>query len=149
VDPRIGKMMIFGSVFRCLEPVLTIAASMSFRSPFVSPIDKRDEADRSKRLFAQNLFSTQHATRHDTTRACRCLTLLPAGDHLALWVAFKGYEEARREGRDRQFCHAKFLSQSTLRMIADLKSQFFTLLVDIGFVDKDKGKRSTEKSPGT
>lgn len=125
VDPRIGKMMIFGSVFRCLEPVLTIAASMSFRSPFVSPIDKRDEADRSKRLFAQNLFS----------------------DHLALWVAFKGYEEARREGRDRQFCHAKFLSQSTLRMIADLKSQFFTLLVDIGFVDKDKGKRSTEKSP--
>jgi HrpA-like RNA helicase len=57
VDPRIGKMMIFGSVFRCLEPVLTIAASMSFRSPFVSPIDKRDEADRSKRLFAKNLFS--------------------------------------------------------------------------------------------
>jgi ATP-dependent RNA helicase DHX36 len=63
-------------------------------------------------------------------------------------MAFKGYEEARREGRDRQFCHGKFLSQSTLRMIADLKSQFFTLLVDIGFVGKDKGKRSNEKSPG-
>jgi HrpA-like RNA helicase len=77
VDPRIGKMMIFGSVFRCLEPVLTIAASMSFRSPFVSPIDKRDEADRSKRLFAQNLFSTQHATRntqHDTRSTTRHTT---------------------------------------------------------------------------
>lgn len=57
VDPRIGKMMIFGSVFKCLEPVLTIAASMSFRSPFVAPFDRRDEADRSKRLFAKNLYS--------------------------------------------------------------------------------------------
>ena len=29
----------------CLDPVLTIAASISFRSPFVSPFEKRDEAD--------------------------------------------------------------------------------------------------------
>ena len=33
---RIGKLMLFGAIFRCLDPALTIAASLSFKSPFVS-----------------------------------------------------------------------------------------------------------------
>ena len=32
VDPRIGKMMIMGAIFGCLEPVLIIAAGMAHRS---------------------------------------------------------------------------------------------------------------------
>ena len=43
VDPRIGKMMLFGAIFRCLESTLVIAASLAFRSPFFSPFDKRAE----------------------------------------------------------------------------------------------------------
>jgi ATP-dependent RNA helicase DHX36 len=52
VDPRVGKMMIYGSLFGCIDPALTIAASMSARSPFVSPFDKRDEADAARKRFA-------------------------------------------------------------------------------------------------
>lgn len=76
---------------------------------------------------------------------------MSAGDHLALWMAYKGYSQAKQEGRDRQYCHSKFMSQSTLRMIAELKSQFFDLLVDIGFVGgkSTNCERITEKSPGT
>jgi ATP-dependent RNA helicase DHX36 len=51
VDPRIGKMMLFGAIFRCIEPTLIIAASLAFRSPFFSPFDKRDAADLVKRSF--------------------------------------------------------------------------------------------------
>lgn len=36
VDVRIGKLMLFGCIFRCLDPALTIAASLAFKSPFVS-----------------------------------------------------------------------------------------------------------------
>lgn len=62
-------------------------------------------------------------------------------------MAYKGYEEARKEGRDRHFCHSKFLSQNTLRMIADLKSQFFDLLTDIGFVSRtDQGPTSGKRA---
>ena len=32
VDPRIGKMMLYGAIFRCIEPTLIIAASLAFRS---------------------------------------------------------------------------------------------------------------------
>jgi ATP-dependent RNA helicase DHX36 len=51
VDPRLGKILLFGALFRVCEPMLTVAAAMSFRSPFLSPLDKRDEADRAKRKF--------------------------------------------------------------------------------------------------
>ena len=31
-------MMLFGAIFGCLDPILTIAASLSFRDPFVIPL---------------------------------------------------------------------------------------------------------------
>lgn len=43
-DLRISKMLIFGSVFGCLDPILTIASIMSLKSPFTSPMEKRAEA---------------------------------------------------------------------------------------------------------
>lgn len=41
VDVRIGKLMLFGTIFRCLDPALTIAASLAFKSPFVSILNLR------------------------------------------------------------------------------------------------------------
>ena len=52
MDARLGKMMLYAAVFGCLDPVLTIAASVGFRSPFVFPVDKREEADAAKRRLA-------------------------------------------------------------------------------------------------
>ena len=43
-DLRISKMLIYGSVFGCLDPILTIASIMSLKSPFTSPMEKRAEA---------------------------------------------------------------------------------------------------------
>jgi HrpA-like RNA helicase len=45
VDPKIGKLLLFGSVFQCLEPVLTIASGLAYRDPFVLPMDKKEVAD--------------------------------------------------------------------------------------------------------
>ncbi|MCO5590441.1 hypothetical protein L7F22_044411 [Adiantum nelumboides] len=42
VEPTIGKMLVMGSIFGCGESVLTIAAGLTLRDPFVSPFDKRD-----------------------------------------------------------------------------------------------------------
>jgi ATP-dependent RNA helicase DHX57 len=43
-DLRISKMLLFGSIFGCLDPILTIASIMSLKSPFASPMEKREEA---------------------------------------------------------------------------------------------------------
>ncbi len=41
---RVSQMLILATVFQCLNPVLTMAACLSSKPVFLSPMDKRDEA---------------------------------------------------------------------------------------------------------
>ena len=121
VDPRVGKMMIYGSLFGCVDPALTIAASMSARSPFVSPFDKRDAADEARKNFA-----TQ------------------GSDHLTILNAFEQWKKVLNDKRNRKltnkevqsFLHENFLSRLTLNQMEDLRKQFAGLLTEIGFLPK-------------
>ncbi|KAK1563118.1 hypothetical protein Q3G72_022613 [Acer saccharum] len=117
VDPNIGKMLLIGAIFQCLNPALTIAAALAHRDPFVLPLNRKEEADAAKRSFAGDSCS----------------------DHIALLKAFEGYKDAKRHGRERDFCWENFLSPVTLRTMEDMRNQFLDLLSDIGFVDKSKG----------
>ena len=38
VDPQIGRMIIMGALFSCVDPVLSVAASLSFKDAFHSPL---------------------------------------------------------------------------------------------------------------
>lgn len=51
VDVKIGKLIVYGALFKCLDAVLTIAATVSLRSPFSVPFDKRDEARQARKAF--------------------------------------------------------------------------------------------------
>ncbi|MCI17369.1 ATP-dependent RNA helicase DHX36-like, partial [Trifolium medium] len=42
VEPKLGKMLILGAIFNCLDPILTVVAGLSVRDPFVVPADKKD-----------------------------------------------------------------------------------------------------------
>ena len=90
VDARLGKMMLYGAMFSCLDPVLTIAASTGFRSPFLSPMDRRDEADDAKRRLAAGVGATS--------------------DHLTLVAAYAGWIRAKARGArtSATFCPRRF-----------------------------------------
>lgn len=45
-------MLLMASIFNCLDPILTIAACLSYRSPFTSPFGMQTEADRAHDKFA-------------------------------------------------------------------------------------------------
>ncbi|XP_065785475.1 putative ATP-dependent RNA helicase DHX57 isoform X1 [Muntiacus reevesi] len=124
VDVRIGKLMLFGSIFRCLDPALTIAASLAFKSPFVSPWDKKEEANQKKLEFA---FANS--------------------DYLALLRAYKGWQLSMKEGMraSYNYCRQNFLSGRVLQEMASLKRQFTELLSDIGFVKEGLRAREIEK----
>ncbi|XP_039595001.1 putative ATP-dependent RNA helicase DHX57 [Polypterus senegalus] len=124
VDVRIGKLMLFGAIFRCLDPALTIAASLAFKSPFVSPWDKREMANFKKLEFA-----------------------IANSDHLALLQAYKGWQSAAKYGPHAGFryCRENFLSGKVLQEIASLKRQFTELLSDIGFVKEGLKARVIER----
>lgn len=42
MEPKLGKMLILGAIFNCLDPVLTVVAGLSVRDPFLAPLDKKD-----------------------------------------------------------------------------------------------------------
>ena len=119
VDVRVGKMLLYGSMLGCLDPVLTIAAVLSGRSPFVAPLDKRDEADLAKKLFAED-----------------------QSDLLTILNAYNGWLDAKRTGKSAEFAFTRenFLSWRALEGIADLRDQFTQLLTDfLGSGSKKKG----------
>ena len=119
VDPCIGKMIIMGATFGCLDPVLTIAAGMAYRDPFVMPMDKKEIADEVKRKFANGTCS----------------------DHIALLNAYDGWQRARNQGYGKEYCWRSFLSSNTLEMMEDMRRQFLDLLADMGFLGSDFSSR--------
>lgn len=115
VNVRIGKILLYGTIFRCIDPTLTIAAGLSFRSPFVAPFEKREEADKARKAFS-----------------------VGKSDHLTLLKAYDGWVNAKSKGGERAYCLTHFLSSNAMRMIAQSKRQFVDLLLEIGFLQSGK-----------
>ncbi|KAL7870259.1 hypothetical protein SRHO_G00077560 [Serrasalmus rhombeus] len=120
VEPHIGKMILFGALLACLDPVLTIATSLSFKDPFFIPLGKEKIADQRRKILSQNSKS----------------------DHLTVVNAFSGWEEAKRRGYkyEREFCWDNFLSANTLQMLQNMKGQFAEHLLAAGFVSSKDPK---------
>eukprot|EP00466_Bigelowiella_natans_P014090 jgi/Bigna1/145597/aug1.101_g20305 len=55
---RVGKMVLLSAILGCVSPIVTIAAMLTARSPFVSPSDKREEANAARDdFFGKTWFS--------------------------------------------------------------------------------------------
>ncbi|KAL5544898.1 hypothetical protein UlMin_008682 [Ulmus minor] len=113
VEPKLGKMLILGAIFNCLDPVMTVVAGLSARDPFLMPFDKKDLAESAKAQFAAHEYS----------------------DHMAIVRAYDGWKDAERQQAGHEYCWRNFLSMQTLRAIDSLRKQFYFLLKDIGLVD--------------
>lgn len=52
MDPQTGKMILMGAIFGCLDPILTVAASLSFKDGFYIPLGKEKAVDRIRKGFS-------------------------------------------------------------------------------------------------
>lgn len=112
MEPKLGKMLILGAVFNCLDPILTIVAGLSVRDPFLTPLDKKDLAEAAKAQFS-----------HDYS------------DHLALVRAYEGWKDAEKDQIGYEYCWKNFLSAQSMKAIDSLRKEFFSLLKDTDLVD--------------
>mmetsp|Transcript_1878 Transcript_1878/g.3299 ORF Transcript_1878/g.3299 Transcript_1878/m.3299 type:complete len:334 (+) Transcript_1878:299-1300(+) len=110
---RLGKMLIFGAIFKCLDPVLTIVAGLSCKSPFVTALNDATEASARKKAF-------QHE-HSDFLTICN------------VWDAFHA-ECKTASDRGRRYCSSNYLSWTALMEIRDIRNQSLELLAQIGFV---------------
>jgi len=117
VDVKLGKMLIFGSLFQCIDPILTIAASLSSKSPFAAFVGDAAVAKAKQRVFAD-----------------------PDSDFMTFCNVWDSYEAAcdMSASAGRRFCQENYLNHLALREIGDARRQFLDLLCGIGFLDRKR-----------
>ncbi|KAK5643786.1 hypothetical protein RI129_007631 [Pyrocoelia pectoralis] len=113
VDVRIGKLMLYGAIFSCVDAALTMAAFLSFKNPFISPFGKKEQAMAKKKEFS-----------------------VGNSDHLTVLRAYRKWQDINSKSYmgGKNFANENYLSLKTLEMLADIKYQLLELLVSIGFI---------------
>lgn len=123
LDVFLGKLILLGTVFKCLDMAITVAAILSSKSPFSAPFGQRAQADMVRMGFRRG--DSDLLTIYNAYLAWRrvCQTTSASG------------------GKEFQFCRKNFLNQQTLANIEDLKGQLMVSLVDSGFLSLTDDER--------
>ncbi|KAF4518531.1 hypothetical protein B566_EDAN004275 [Ephemera danica] len=118
MDPQTGKMILMGALFRCLDPILTVAASLSHKDAFILPLGRERQAENKKLELSMGLKS----------------------DHLVFVEAMRLWEQAERTNSGRDFCWEHFLSSNTLVMLRNMKGQLAEYLENLNFISTTNPK---------
>ncbi|KAL1494169.1 hypothetical protein ABEB36_009813 [Hypothenemus hampei] len=107
VPAQCSKMLILASLFSCVDPILSIAASLGFKEANQLSVSQ-DDSDKRKYQLSMGTKS----------------------DHIAMHYALRGYEDAEYKYG---FCKEFFLSSSILRLLIEMRKQFAQHLFDMKF----------------
>ncbi|KAK7746285.1 hypothetical protein SLS53_002244 [Cytospora paraplurivora] len=123
LDVFLGKLILMGTIFKCLDMAVTVAAILSSKSPFVAPFGQRAQADTVRLAFRRG--DSDLLTAYNAYLAWRrvCQSATSNG------------------GQEFQFCRKNFLGPQNLANIEDLKAQLLVSLVDSGFLQLTDDER--------
>ena len=150
VDCRVAKMLVYGALLSCVSPTLTVAACLSYKSPFSEALLRGPNGG-----SGSDIYAARHALAKPNAGG---LAAGEQSDHLVYAEAYRRWaaavSEAERSGgeraaRDVGKRHAlkHGLSLETLRHIAEMRGQYAALLRDAGFL-QDSGSERSEKEKG-
>ncbi|KAK6505909.1 ATP-dependent RNA helicase A [Arthrobotrys conoides] len=115
VEPALGKMILLGVIFKCLDPMVILGAASGSRDLFVSPLERKREAQAMKTAFAKGTSS----------------------DHMATINAFREWR-TRRDNESMfatsRFTEENFLHRGALRVIDQTANQIEEILVNEGII---------------
>ena len=108
LPPAVGKLILYGVLYSCLHPILTIASFLAYRDPWVLPVDP--------------------GARWAATAAKAALSARGGGasDHLAAAAAYDGWVAARSAGgagAGARYTREHYVSPGTLAMVDGMRSQ--------------------------
>ncbi|KAK2734875.1 hypothetical protein FQN57_001438 [Myotisia sp. PD_48] len=112
--PVVGKMLVLGIIFRCLEPAIIIAASLRTKSLFLPPTTlHNDRSKLSRPFFAQGSSS----------------------DHIAIVNAFRALSKVRgQKSQMESFCKENKLSLPIFSRMSKFVSEVLTVLQNTNFI---------------
>lgn len=115
--PQIGKMILFATIFSCLDPILNIAVCLDFKDPFLIPLGKEKLADKKRKELADGIKS----------------------DHLMFMKMIERFENLGY-GERKRFCWEYFISFPILETLVKLKKNFMSNLFEMNFVPDENSK---------
>jgi len=110
-DPRTAKLILMGAIFGCLEPILNIAAVLTFKDPFVISLQKSDAIRHRKKDLAGDLRS----------------------DHLLIAKVMIEFRTMHQSAA-RNYCSRNFLNFNTMSMLKNMVDQFSRDLYERKFI---------------
>ncbi|OJJ31738.1 hypothetical protein ASPWEDRAFT_118185 [Aspergillus wentii DTO 134E9] len=122
LDVFLGKLIIHGAFFKCLDAALSIAAILSSKSPFVSTMGSNAQKDISRFSFKKG-----------------------DSDLLTVYNAYCAWKRTRSTPGTNEFafCRKNFLSSQTLLNIEDVKMQLVVSIADAGLLTLDPAQKTS------
>ena len=120
LDVFLGKLILLGAVFKCLDMAITVAAILSSKSPFQAPFGQRAQADNARMQFRRG--DSDLLTAYNAYTAWKRVCQTPGASEY-------------------QFCRKNFLSEQALASIEDLKGQLLVAVADSGFLQLTSEER--------
>ena len=118
IHPVLSKMILFAALFGCLDDIITIAAVLGHKSPFLSVADEESNGNAARVSAARDLLS----------------------DHLMHLRVFKHWSLLTPQ-QQTQFCRSHALSQQSLEYISNLRKDLLAVVNDYGIADEiDNGQ---------
>ena len=114
--PLLPQLLIFGALLRCVDPILSIAAVLSSRSPFLNLQSREPEERQAIEAARKKLIA-------------RCA--LARSDHLLFAEAFAKYRSAKDK---RGFCFEHGLSIDGMANLRQTRGEYARELSSIGFL---------------
>jgi ATP-dependent RNA helicase DHX36 len=128
IPPMLGKMLLYGVLFQCLDPLLTIACCLAYRDPWVLPAST--EGRRRAAQVKQDMSSKGSGF----------------SDHLATVVAFNQWKYKERSGDPWSWSNQNFLNNATMKMIDGMRQQLLGELMSRGFIGSlEEASRNASK----
>lgn len=113
VHVRLAKMLILASIFKCLDPILTVVSALACKTPFVSTM----------------INSSAHTT------AVHAKFKHHFSDFMSYVNLWRDFSSNVSSDRGRSFCKKNYISWAVMMDILDLRRQNLELLYQIGFID--------------
>ena len=131
IDVTLGRLVLYGALFRALDPALTLAAVLSNREPFNSPPQLKAEAAAAKLAWCPPGVPE---ARSDPLAAIRAYDV---------WWTL---QSAGRYTEANEFCNRNFLNKPVLLMVAKIKLALLQALYQCGVLELVAGKKLNMQS---
>ncbi|EFQ97819.1 pre-mRNA-splicing factor ATP-dependent RNA helicase prp22 [Nannizzia gypsea CBS 118893] len=111
LDVFLGKLILYGAFFKCVDAAVSIAAILSSKSPFLNDVNRKSQIEASRKAFERG-----------------------NSDLLTVYNAYCAWKKHRAEKNEFSFCRKNHLSPQALLNIEDVKTQLLVSVVDTGLL---------------